>query len=105
MQKGGFVSIPLPSLDPKELVDIFFSNFASFVKKENKTRTPRERMNERVVRDLNITSNDKSDGAPQTSKAHDLTYVDSSNTTGVEDGSKENPYNTVEEGVSGAIRG
>ena len=58
-----------------------------------------ERIFDRVVRDIDIQS--KSSTAQ--SKAHDLVYVDNSNTSGTEDGSYAHPYSTIAAGVSNAF--
>ncbi len=53
---------------------------------------------DRVVRDIDIQSK----SSTQQSKKHDLTYVDNSNTTGIEDGTYEHPYTKIQDGVDNA---
>ncbi len=65
------------------------------------TRPLRERMTDMVVRDIDVVLEGSSTIAE--TKEHDLTYVDNSNTTGVEDGTQDNPYNTIQEGVANVI--
>ena len=59
-----------------------------------------DRLFDRVVRDIDIQST----SATSSSTAHDLIYVDNTN-AGVEDGTREHPYNTVQEGVDAAAGG
>jgi len=56
-----------------------------------------DRIFDRVVRDIDIQSK----SSTNQSKAHDLTYVDSSN-NGTEDGSYAHPYKTIQNGVNNA---
>lgn len=60
-----------------------------------------ERIFDRVVRDIDIQSK----SSTTQSKKHDMTYVDNSNTTGIEDGSYEYPYTKVQDGVDNAKGG
>lgn len=58
-----------------------------------------DRLFERVVRDLDV----RAPSSNQTSKAHDLTYVDNSNTNPSPNGTLNNPYPTIQEGVDNAF--
>jgi hypothetical protein len=56
----------------------------------------KDRIFERVVRDLNV----RSSSSPQTSVEHSLTYVDNSNTNPAPDGTLDNPYTTITDAVN-----
>ena len=96
---GGYVSLPFSIGDFLNGKNPFkgWKEIFAFGKG---TRPVRERMTDMVVRDIDVVLQDSS--ATGTSKEHDLTYVDNSN-AGAEDGSKDNPYNTVQEGVDNSI--
>ncbi len=66
-------------------------------------RPLRERMVDRVVRDIDVTSQETGGQTTQTTeKLHDVTYVDNSN-AGAEDGTLENPYATIQDGVDNIV--
>ncbi|MFA5145331.1 MAG: right-handed parallel beta-helix repeat-containing protein [Candidatus Omnitrophota bacterium] len=58
-----------------------------------------DRIFERVVRDLDV----RASSSTQTSKLHDLTYVDNSNTNPSPDGTLTNPYTSIEYAINNAI--
>ncbi|HUU51102.1 MAG TPA: inverse autotransporter beta domain-containing protein [Nitrospinota bacterium] len=84
---GGYISIPLS-----------FKGWKDYFKKRGK-RKPRERMTDLVVRDIDVVSN-KSTRESNEQKIYDMVYVDNRNTTGIEDGSLDHPYDTMTEGLS-----
>ena len=84
---GGCLSIPIP-----------FKGWEYYRKKRGK-RKPRERMTDLVVRDIDVVSK-KSTRESNTQKIYDMVYVDNKNTTGIEDGSLDHPYDTMTEGLS-----
>jgi hypothetical protein len=63
-------------------------------------RKPRKRITDMVVRDIDIVSASGSK-TTTTTAVSGLTFVDNSN-AGAEDGSFENPYDTIQEGVNNA---
>ncbi|MBP7088303.1 MAG: inverse autotransporter beta domain-containing protein [Candidatus Omnitrophica bacterium] len=64
-------------------------------------RPIRKRMTDMVIRDLDIRAPEVN-LVQESAKEHDVVFVDNSNTSGAEDGSLENPYNTIAEGISNA---
>ncbi|MFA6141884.1 MAG: DUF1566 domain-containing protein [Candidatus Omnitrophota bacterium] len=93
----GIVTVPLDTMNVFKI-----TNPLGYVKDylvyKKGIRPLRERMVDRVVRDIDVTSQ------PSTteSKVHDLTYVDNSN-TGSSDGTLEHPYTTIQAGVDGVV--
>ena len=96
---GGYVSLPF------SIGNLFkgknpFKGWKEILAFGKGTRPIKERMTEMVRRDIDVILQASSTSVA--SKEHDLTYVDNSN-AGAEDGSQENPYNTVQEGIDNAI--
>ncbi|OQA41851.1 MAG: hypothetical protein BWY49_00199 [Candidatus Omnitrophica bacterium ADurb.Bin314] len=97
---GGFITIPLETINVFK-VNALFDGFGKYFKYQKGVRPLRERMVDRVVRDIDVTTG-KSVAPIEETKVHDLTYVDNSY-TGVSDGSLERPYTTIQAGVNNAV--
>lgn len=94
----GFVTVPLDTMNVFKIKNPF-TEFGRYFSYRKGIRPLRERMVDRIVRDIDVTA----ENTPvQESKVHDLTYVDNSY-TGTSDGSMERPYKTIKEGVDGAV--
>ncbi|HEY9159750.1 MAG TPA: right-handed parallel beta-helix repeat-containing protein [Desulfomonilia bacterium] len=99
---GGYVTLPfsignmLKSGNPFESMEKFFS----FGKG---ARPLRDRMTDMVMRDMDVLVKEITPAPVETKVIDGLTYVDNSNTTGIEDGSYEHPYRTIQEGVDNAF--
>jgi hypothetical protein len=99
---GGYVTVPfsignmLKSGNPFEGLKKFFS----FGKG---ARPLRDRMTDMVMRDMDVLVNEITPAPVETKVIDGITYVDNSNTTGIEDGSYEHPYRTIQEGVDNAF--
>jgi hypothetical protein len=65
-------------------------------------RPLRKRMTDMVIRDIDVLLNAVKTDPVVTTEIDGLTYVDNSNTTGIEDGSYENPYADIQAGVDNA---
>ena len=78
----GFVTIPLDTMNVFKIKNPF-TEFGRYFSYKKGIRSLRERMVDRIVRDIDVTA--KNTPAVE-SKTHDLTYVDNSNGTGIEDG-------------------
>jgi len=96
---GGYITLPF------SIGDFFkgknpFQGWKEILAFGRGPRPLRKRMTDMVIRDLDVILD-----TPRTEerKEHDVIFVDNSNTTGVEDGTKENPYNTVQEGVNNVV--
>jgi hypothetical protein len=77
-----------------------FKGWKEATKFKKGLRSLKKRLVDPVVRDLDIVSENVSANPVETTQISGLVYVNNSNTTGVEDGSKEHPYNTIQEGVN-----
>jgi hypothetical protein len=93
-----FMTIPLDTMNVFKIKNPL-TEFGKYFSYKKGIRPMRERMVDRIVRDIDVTA--KNTPIVQ-SKTHDLTYVDNSNGTGVEDGTLEHPYSTITAGISGA---
>lgn len=96
----GFCSIPLDTMNVFRLKNPFTEGKKYFGYKKG-LRPLRERMVDRIIRDIDITSK-KVTGAAQASKVHDLTYVDNSY-VGASDGTLEHPYTTIANGITNVV--
>lgn len=104
----GFVSIPLETMNVFRIKNPF-TDLKEYFGYKKGIRPLRQRMVDRVVRDIDIkaktnTISTGSTGPGSETKIHDLTYVDNTY-AGPEpsDGTMEHPYLTVADGVSNAI--
>lgn len=95
-----FCSIPLDTMNVFRLKNPFTEGKKYFGYKEG-MRPLRERMVDRIIRDIDITLK-KVTGSTQATKVHDLTYVDNSY-AGVSDGTLEHPYTTIANGVANVV--
>jgi hypothetical protein len=66
-------------------------------------RPVRKRMTDLVVRDIDVLAQSVSTSPVETVEVDGLTYVDNSNTTGIEDGSYEHPYTKIQDGIDNAV--
>jgi len=95
----GVISIPLDEMNIFKIINPF-TELGKYFSYKKGTRPLRERMVDRIVRDIDVTTSPNP--IIEESKARDMTYVDNSNTTGIEDGSYEHPYTKVQDGVDNA---
>jgi len=96
----GIVTVPLDTMNVFKITNPlgYLKDYLGYKKG---IRPLRERMVDRVVRDIDVTS--QSSTTVTQSKVHDLTYVDSSNTNSSPDGTLTNPYKTIQAGVDGVV--
>lgn len=95
----GFITIPLDTMNVFKIRNPL-TEFGKYFSYKKGIRPLRDRMVDRIVRDIDVTAKNT---PVQESKAHDLTYVDNSNGTGIEDGTSEHPYSTIQDGVDNAV--
>ena len=96
---GGYFTLPF------EIGNLFqgknpFEGASKYFNFGKGPRPVRERMVDRVIRDIDIVSPEYAEDFQFIE--HDVVYVDNSN-AGTEDGSLSNPYDTVQEGVNNAF--
>ena len=100
---GGHVSLPF------EIGNIFqkknpFEDWKEAIRFGQGPRKLKERMTDMVKRDIDITTIESKEEPP--TKLHDVIFVDNSNDSDTnENGSKNHPYNTLEEAFNGAFYG
>ncbi len=96
---GAFMTIPLETVNVFKM-SALFGEFGKFFGYQKGLRPLRERMVDRVIRDIDVTS--RTAAAPTLkTKVHDMTFVDNSY-VGISDGSLEHPYITIADGVTNA---
>ena len=66
------------------------------------TRPLKDRMTDMVIRDIDVITEETTGPTTESTEVSGMIYVDNSN-TGTEDGSYENPYNTIQEGIDNAF--
>ncbi|MFA6320284.1 MAG: inverse autotransporter beta domain-containing protein [Candidatus Omnitrophota bacterium] len=94
----GFMTIPLDTMNVFKIKNPF-TEFGKYFSYKKGIRSLRERMVDRVVRDIDVTA--KSTPTVR-SKAHDLTYVDNTYYSGYSNGSLDRPYTTIADGITNA---
>jgi len=94
-----FMSVPLDTMNVFKVKNPF-TDLGKYFGYKKGVRRLRERMVDRIVRDINVVIDPQNPTADQ--KVHDLTYVDNSY-TGTSDGTLEHPYKTVQTGVDGVV--
>ncbi len=99
---GGYVTLPFSignMFDNKNP----FEGLHKFVSFGKGARPLVNRMTDMVIRDTDVLLNDITPSPVVTDEISGLTYVDNSNTSGIEDGSFEHPYKTIQQGVNNTI--
>lgn len=100
---GGYVTLPF------DIGNLFqgknpFQGAGDYLKWGRGTRPMKARMTDRIVRDIDITAKN-TNRATAVNAVERLIYVDNTNTSGIENGSKERPFNTLSEGIAAATAG
>lgn len=95
----GIVSVPLDTMNVFKITNPleYVKDYLGYKKG---IRPLRERMVDRVVRDIDVVIDPNNPTAEST--VHNLTYVDNSN-SGTEDGTLEHPYKTISDGVTNVV--
>jgi len=94
-----FMSVPLDTMNVFKVKNPL-TDLGKYFGYKKGVRRLRERMVDRIVRDINVVIDPQDPTTDQ--KVHDLTYVDNSY-TGTSDGTLEHPYKTVQTGVDGVV--
>jgi len=95
----GIMSVPLDEVNLFKIKNPL-TEFCRYFSYKKGIRPLRERMVDRIVRDIDVVAKPAPDVTE--SKAHELTYVDNSYTGGSSDGTLSHPYTTITDGVSNA---
>ena len=68
-------------------------------------RSIKERISQPVVRDIDIVSPTRRENGSTVTEVNKIIHVDNSNSSGLEDGSVDHPYNTLTEGLAAMTAG
>jgi hypothetical protein len=93
----GVMSIPLDEMNLFKIKNPL-TEFCRYFSYKKGIRPLRERMVDRIVRDIDVAISPAPDKTE--SKVHDLTYVDNSYTSGSSDGTLSRPYTTIADGIT-----